>query len=101
AGDSEMRRPGGGSLVALMALVLSHPLRPQAAPLERPPAVREGLEARWRGAWVVTTVRPFSDCIGAYTDNQVSGGLVRSRGRQAFEAGIPARIDSLHSQPAL
>jgi hypothetical protein len=66
-----------------------------AGPQGRPQPLGNRLEDRWTGAWVVTATETFSDCAGTYTDNEVTGTRVASRGGERFEAGIPAHIDSL------
>jgi hypothetical protein len=66
-----------------------------AAPQGRPQPLGNRLEDRWNGTWVVTATETFSDCAGTYTGNDVSGTRVESRGSERFEAGIPARIDSV------
>jgi hypothetical protein len=53
------------------------------------------LETRWRGAWVLTTADVYSECSGTYTDNDVNGGLVRSKGRFRFQAGELAQVKDL------
>ena len=53
------------------------------------------LETRWRGAWVVTTADVYSECSGGYTDNDVNGGLIRSKGRFRFQAGELAQVKDL------
>jgi len=65
------------------------------AAVDRPPTPQEAFAARWQGAWVVTGVETFSDCVGFYTDNVVRGGLLTSRGHHRFAAGMPAHVDSI------
>ncbi len=65
------------------------------AAVDRPPTLQESFAARWQGAWVVTGVDTFSDCVGFYTDNVVLGGLLTSRGHHRFAAGLPAHVDSI------
>jgi hypothetical protein len=80
-------------LVAAAAwLVLCVPS--MAADLERK------LESRWRGAWVVTTVETYSDCLGVYNNNDINGRLVSSRGRVRFEAGELAKVDKVDAKRA-
>ena len=57
--------------------------------------LQNDIDARWRGAWVVTGVETASDCGGLYTDNDVNGRLVSGRGRRPFKAGELARVDSI------
>jgi hypothetical protein len=79
-----MRR---SALVVLASLGLATPCF--AGKLEN------ALEARWRGAWVVTRVAVQSDCAGIHTDNIINGTLVSSKGRQAFRAGELAHVDKV------
>ena len=53
------------------------------------------VEARWRGAWVLTGVDTYSDCAGTHTNNRVNGSLVSSRGRYRFRPGELARVDKI------
>jgi hypothetical protein len=53
------------------------------------------VEARWRGAWVLTGVDTYSDCAGTHTNNRVNGSLVSSRGRYRFRPGELARVDKV------
>ena len=57
--------------------------------------LENSLETRWRGAWVLTNADVYSECSGTYTDNDVNGGLVRSKGRFRFETGELAQIKDL------
>lgn len=57
--------------------------------------LQNDIDARWRGAWVVTGVDTSSDCMGFYNDNDVNGRLVSGRGRRHFKAGELARVDSI------
>jgi hypothetical protein len=57
--------------------------------------LQNDIDARWRGAWVVTGVETSSDCMGFYNDNDVNGRLVSGRGRRQFKAGELARVDSI------
>jgi len=67
------------------------PVTPQG----RPQPLGNRMEDRWNGTWVVTATETWSDCSGQYTGNDVTGTRVSSRGHERFEAGIPARIDSV------
>ncbi len=58
------------------------------------------LEGRWRGAWVVTMVETYSDCLGAYNDNDINGRLVSSRGRVRFAPGELAKVDKVDAKRA-
>ena len=72
---------------ALSALALVESPRPvEASDLEHQ------LEARWRGAWVLTNVDTYSDCAGLHTNNRVNGTLVTSRGRMKFRPGELAQV---------
>jgi len=76
--------------VGLLGLaVLALPLPGRAGGLQ------DRLEARWRGAWVVTSAETYSDCAGAYSDNRVNGRYVSSRSRQRFRPGELAKVDSV------
>jgi hypothetical protein len=77
------------TLALVMALAAS--LGPARAAEDRAP--RETFESRWLGSWVVTTAPTASECNGIYSDNWVSGQMVRGTGRQEIEAGTPARVD--------
>jgi hypothetical protein len=57
--------------------------------------LQDALEARWRGAWVVTSAETWSDCGPSYTGNRVNGRYVSSRSRQRFRAGELAKVDSV------
>lgn len=50
------------------------------------------LEARWRGAWILTNVDTYSDCAGTHTNNRVNESLVTSRGRMRFRPGELAQV---------
>ena len=77
-----MKRTALSALIALSALFF--PVR--AGDLE------DTLESRWRGAWALTSVDLYSDCGGFHTNNEVSGTLVRSRGRFGFRPGELAQV---------
>jgi hypothetical protein len=57
--------------------------------------LENSVEARWRGAWVLTGVDTYSDCSGFHTTNDVSGMLVRSKGHYRFKAGELARVQDI------
>ncbi len=57
--------------------------------------LQDGLEGRWRGAWVLTRVETYADCAGLHTNNRVNGNLVDGRGRFRFAAGELAKIVSV------
>jgi len=79
-----MRRWVGMTTVMLTLAAL--PASVRAGQLE------DSLEARWRGAWVLTVSDIYSDCAGTYTGNQANGDLVRSRGRFRFRKGELAQV---------
>lgn len=54
------------------------------------------LERAWVGAWVVVLVEVASDCSGFYTNNEVRGRLVSSKGSRRFADGELARVDKLN-----
>jgi len=60
-----------------------------AADLER------SLESRWRGAWVLTTVDTYSDCVATHTNNHINGSLVQSKGRFRFHTGELAQVQKV------
>lgn len=66
-------------LVAALGLAL--PAAVGADSLERE------LAHRWEGAWVIVAPDTWSGCGGAYTDNDVRGDLVVSRGEHRFAPG--------------
>jgi hypothetical protein len=70
----------------LISILLIFPIGTFASKLER------GLQSRWLGAWVVTTVETYSDCAGIYTPNRVNGHLVSSRGGHRFARGELAKV---------
>lgn len=57
--------------------------------------VEDTLNARWRGQWVLSKVPLHSDCGGFYTDNDLVGSQVRSRGARRFAAGELARVERI------
>ena len=61
------------------------------------PAVAQDLEtalnARYRGGWVVVNAPLQSDCAGFYTDNELRGESVVSKGDERFAAGELARVE--------
>ena len=64
------------------------------------PAAAEDLEdtlrSRWLGAWAVTNVETYSNCDGAFANNDVNGTRVTSKARQAFAAGELSRVDKVN-----
>jgi hypothetical protein len=76
--------------VALIGLAVA-----AAAAVPARAGLQHDLEARWRGAWVVTTVETTSDCTSVYTDTDVRGELASGKGRHRFGAGELARVDKL------
>lgn len=57
--------------------------------------LESALERTYRGAWVLTRVEVWSDCSGFFTNNDIAGTRVSSRGDRRFEPGELARIDKL------
>lgn len=53
------------------------------------------LERTYRGAWVLTRVETWSDCSGFFTNNDIVGTRVSSRGDRRFEPGELARIEKV------
>jgi hypothetical protein len=58
------------------------------------------IKGRWLGAWVVMKAESTSDCGGRYTNNRVSGELVRGQGRHRFEPGELAKVDKIDLKKA-
>ena len=74
-----------GAMVGIVALA-ALPTLATAGKLE------DSLEARWRGAWVLTVTDIYSDCAGTYTTNNANADLVRSRGHIRFHKGELAQV---------
>lgn len=53
------------------------------------------LERTYKGAWVLTNVEVWSDCSGFFTNNDVNGTRVSSKGDHRFDAGELGRIEKL------
>lgn len=53
------------------------------------------LERIYKGAWVLTRVEIRSDCSGFFTNNDVNGTRVSSKGDYLFDAGELGRIEKL------
>lgn len=75
---------------ALLAVAVLVPAVVSAADLE------DVLERAWVGAWVVTGVESASDCNGFFTNNEVRGTRVSSRGDRRFDAGELARVEKVN-----
>ena len=84
------RAPARGQLAILLVL-LSCMLSPAA----RAAGLEEGLNARWRGGWVVVALPLSSTCDGFYNDNLVTGDRVESSARRRFAAGELARVERI------
>lgn len=82
-----MRKAIMAAAAGIAALILPAPV--EAGDLQ------DALEARWSGAWVVTSAETYSDCVGPYTGNRVNGRYVSSRSRQRFRPGELAKVDSV------
>jgi hypothetical protein len=54
--------------------------------------VEEDLRERWLGAWVLTRTETWSGCSWMYTNNEIRGGLVKSKGRHGFDPGELAKL---------
>ena len=50
-------------------------------------ASESALNQRWRGAWVILGADSFSGCGGSFTNNEVRGLRLRSKGNYRFRAG--------------
>lgn len=60
--------------------------------------LEDALESRWLGAWVVTQVETYSDCMGVYTNNRVNGRLVSSRSGRRFKPGELAKVEKVDAK---
>ena len=74
------------ALAALATTFLPAPGTVLAGDLQR------SVEARWRGAWVLTAADVYSDCSGLHTNNRVNGTLVSGRGRVRLRPGELAQV---------
>ncbi len=54
--------------------------------------LQDRLNSRWRGAWVIVNGELYSNCDSTYTDNRVSGDLIRGNGRVALPTGELAKV---------
>ncbi len=54
--------------------------------------LEDRLNSRWRGAWVIVNGELYSNCDSTYTDNRVSGDLIRGNGRVALPTGELAKV---------
>jgi hypothetical protein len=54
--------------------------------------LEDRLNSRWRGAWVIVNGELYSNCDSTYTDNRVSGDLIRGNGRVAMPTGELAKV---------
>jgi hypothetical protein len=84
------RSPSKPAVACLLLLSLSSPTA--AATLE------DELNARWRGGWVLVRAAVSSDCAGFYTDNDVAGTRVQTRGTHDFAPGELARVDRVDAR---
>ncbi|HPC83995.1 MAG TPA: hypothetical protein P5234_11645 [Thermoanaerobaculaceae bacterium] len=57
--------------------------------------LEDALERTYKGAWVLTRVEMWSDCTGFFTNNDIAGVRVSSRGSRRFEPGELARIEKV------
>jgi hypothetical protein len=58
------------------------------------------IKGRWLGAWVVLRTESTSDCGGRYTNNRVSGELVRGQGAHRFQPGELGKVDKIDLKKA-
>ncbi len=72
--------------LSIFALFLAMTLPLAHADLE------DRLNSRWRGAWVIVNGELYSNCDSSYTDNRVSGDLIRGNGRVALPTGELAKV---------
>lgn len=56
------------------------------------------LNDRWQGAWVLIGLDSYSDCGALYTNNEVLGDRVSSKGDHRFAAGELARVHKVDLQ---
>lgn len=76
-----------------LPLIIACCLMPAATAWAGP--VERGLEARWRGAWVIVKAEVRSNCSGSYTNNRVNGRLVQSGAGLVFPEGELAQVKNL------
>lgn len=81
----KFKRRGRSLMVGLLALWAMAPAT----------AAESELSTRWLGAWVVIGVPTYSHCGGSYTDNEVRGTLVTSKGNHAFGKGEMGRVHKI------
>lgn len=77
------------SKATMLLLLVAFIAAPAAADLERE------LEQTYRGAWALTRVDVYSDCTGFFTNNDIAGARVSSRGNRRFEPGELVRIEKI------
>lgn len=76
------------ALLLLVALV-SSPLTASASALEN------RMERDLEGAWAATRIEIYSNCSGAYNDNDVHGSGVSAKAAHRFETGELVKIDKV------
>ena len=60
--------------------------------------LQDDLNARWRGAWLIITGDISSNCNGLTTDNRISGDLLSTNGRFAFEQGEIVQVKKIDAR---
>jgi hypothetical protein len=58
--------------------------------------LEDRLERTYKGAWLLTRTEVFSDCGLFYTDTEVNGSRVISKGDRRFAPGELARVEKLN-----
>jgi hypothetical protein len=81
---------GGPTTVALAALLCALGAAPGTA---RAADLETALNQHWRGGWAIVKVPISSDCAGFYTDDDVSGTRVSTKGSHRFDAGELAHVE--------
>jgi hypothetical protein len=79
-------------LLLLLTVALMTPGSSQAG------AIGDGLEARWRGAWVILNPAVRSNCDSRHTNNRINGQLSQSKGRFSFPEGELAQVKKISVQ---
>ncbi|HUD71477.1 MAG TPA: hypothetical protein VMQ62_05905 [Dongiaceae bacterium] len=90
-----MNRRGRASRCAAAALLACGLAGGAAARATFAGDTQDAVNARWRGAWVVTTADAYTDCTPVYSNNLINGKLVSGHGRYRFKAGELAQVDEV------
>jgi hypothetical protein len=81
------------SQITVLALLSALTLLPTGT--SRAGAVGAGLDARWRGAWVILNPAVRSNCDSRHTNNRINGQLSQSKGRFSFPQGELAQVKKI------